>query len=88
VSFARLSADTPPEIERLQIEGWRRMSTEEKAALVTALTNAAFTMTLAGIRDRYPNATPAEHRLHLALITLGPELARKAYPEVEALERP
>jgi hypothetical protein len=85
VPFVRLTADTPPEIERLQIEGWRRMSTEEKAALVTALTNAAFTMTLAGIRDRYPNATPAEHRLRLALITLGPELARKAYPEVEAL---
>ena len=35
---------------------------------------------LAGIRDRHPEASPREQRLRLALITLGPELAVKAFP--------
>ena len=43
-----LNLDTSPEIERLQIGRWRRMSAAEKAAIVT----------------------------------LGPDLARKAYPEI------
>jgi len=35
-----LSLDTPPDIEQMQIEGWRRMPPEQKAALVGAMTRA------------------------------------------------
>jgi hypothetical protein len=83
-----LSLDTSPEIERMQVDAWRRMSMEQKAAIVTGLTEAVFTLTLAGIRHRHPDASPHEQRLRLAVITLGPDLARKAFPEVAALDAP
>ena len=38
----RLSDDTSEDVERLQVEGWRRMSAEQKAAIVTGLTQAAY----------------------------------------------
>ena len=84
--ITRLSADTPPEIERLQVEGWRRMSTAEKAAVVSGLAQAARDMALAGVRHRHPGASPREQFLRLAIVTLGRDLALKAYPEIAALE--
>ena len=62
------------------------MSSAEKAAIVTGLTQAAYDLALAGVRSRFPGASPREHFLRLALITLGPELARQAYPEAAALD--
>jgi hypothetical protein len=82
---APLNLDTSPEIERLQIEAWRRMSTVQKAALVSGLTQAVVDMTMAGIRQRYPVASPHEVRLRFALVTLGPDLARAAFPDVDQL---
>jgi hypothetical protein len=58
------------------------MSPAQKAALVTGLTRAAWEMTSAGVRQRYPDATPREHFLRVAVIVLGPDLARLAYPDV------
>jgi len=81
-----LSEDTSLEIERLQIERWREMSPGEKAAIVSGLTQAAFELARAGVRHRYPNASPREQFLRLALVTLGPDLARKAYPDVSTLD--
>ena len=80
-----LCRDTSLEVERLQIEGWRRMSAAEKAALVTGLTHAAYTMALAGVRHRHPGASPREQFLHLAIATLGPRLACAAYPDAAGL---
>lgn len=82
---APLNLDTSPEIERLQVEAWQTMSTVRKAALVSGLTQAAVDMTLAGIRQRYPSASPHEVRLHFAVITLGRDLARAAFPDVDRL---
>jgi len=84
----RLSADTSPEIEQRQIERWRTMSEVEKAATVTGLTQAVFDLALAGVRQRYPHASPREQFLRLALVTLGPDLARRTYPEIASLDRP
>lgn len=84
--MTRLSLDTPSEIERLQIEGWRRMSSEQKAAIVSGLTQAAFDVSLAGVRQRHPNASPREQRRRLAAITLGPDLARQVWPEIAGLD--
>ena len=81
-----LSADTSPEIERRQIERWRQMSTVEKAALVTGLTQATYDLARAGVRHRYPNASQREVFLRLAIVTLGEELARKAYPDIATLD--
>jgi len=37
------------------------------------------TLALSGLRQRYPQASPAELNRHLADILLGPQLAQKAY---------
>ena len=80
-----LADDTPAEIEQRQIEGWRRMSPAEKADLIVKLSQAARDMALAGIRERFPQASPREQFLRLAILTLGRELASRAYPEIDRL---
>ncbi len=62
------------------------MTAAEKAAIVTGLTEATYEMARAGIRHRYPNASPREQFLRLAIVTLGPDLARKAYPDIALLD--
>lgn len=84
--MAPLADDTPPDIEARQIEGWRRMTPAEKARLIVATSQAARDLALAGIRDRYPDATPREQFLRLAILTLGRELAGRAYPEIDRLD--
>src|SRR5262249_30867823 len=58
-----LAVDTPPEIEAMQIEGWRRMTAAEKAGIVIGLTRAMFDLTLAGVGHRYPAASEREQFL-------------------------
>lgn len=84
MSPVSLSLDTSPEIERLQIERWRQMSPAQKAAIVSGLTQAVHDLALAGIRLRNPQASAREQFLRLSLITLGPDLARRAYAEIAA----
>ena len=81
VTKTPLSLDTSPDIERRQIDAWRQMSAADKATTVTGLTRAAWAMTAAGVRQRYPDASAREHFLRVAVIVLGPELARLAYPD-------
>lgn len=81
-----LASDTSLEIEDLQIERWRDMSPAAKADLITALTRAAYELALAGIRYRHPDASPREQTLRLAMLTLGPDLARDVYPEIAGLD--
>jgi hypothetical protein len=83
--LAPLSADTSPDIEQLQVEGWRRMSPAEKAAIVSGLTQASYDLALAGVRHRFPDASAREQFLRLAIITLGRELATRVYPEIAPL---
>jgi hypothetical protein len=80
-----LADDTPLDIEARQIEGWRRMSAAQKAELIASLSRGVREMALAGIRDRYPGASAREQFLRLAMLTLGADLARQAYPEIERL---
>ena len=61
------------------------MSPREKADIVSALTAAAYELALAGIRHRYPDNTPYEQFLRLAMLTLGADLAREAYLDIERL---
>lgn len=81
----RLTRDTAPEIERQQTESWRAMSAAQKADLVTGLTRAAYELAAAGVRHRYPDATPHEQFLRLAVVVLGRDLACRAYPEAAVL---
>jgi hypothetical protein len=80
-----LSQDTTADAERLQIDHWRAMSPAEKLGLVSAMSRAASALALAGVRDRHPDASSREIFLRFAILHLGVELARKAYPEIVAL---
>ena len=80
-----LAFDTSGDIEQRQIESWRAMSPREKADIVSALTAATFELALAGVRHRHPEATQHEQFLRLALVTLGPDLARRVYPDIDRL---
>jgi hypothetical protein len=66
-----LAADTPREIEERQVEGWRRMTPEEKVGVVTGLTQATFDLALAGIIQRFPGASAREHFLRRVILTHG-----------------
>ena len=61
------------------------MSTVDKAHLISSLSRGTRALALAGIRARYPGASLREQFLRLAILTLGRELARQAYPEIDDL---
>ncbi len=82
----RLSRDTDRVAEERQVAAWRSLSTVEIARLVAGASRAVRTLALAGLRARYPSASPHELTVRLAAITLGPALARRAYPDVDRLE--
>jgi hypothetical protein len=65
--------DVDPEIEKVVIEGWRRMSPAEKVDQVRQLTRTSRQFALAGIRRRHPDASEHELRLRLASFWLDRE---------------
>jgi hypothetical protein len=86
---AILARDTSREAEALQVLLWRAMSSVERARLVAGASRSVRTLALAGLRSRYPTASEAELIQRLAVLTLGVELARKVYPDIDVLlERP
>jgi hypothetical protein len=82
---AVLTADTSREIERLQVARWRQMTALEKTRAVSEISRAVQELSLAGIRQRHPEASEAECRLRLAALKLGRERAVELYPALAAL---
>ncbi|HXR96833.1 MAG TPA: hypothetical protein VN709_03225 [Terriglobales bacterium] len=80
--LAILSRDTSALMEDRQIARWRALGPQEKFALIAQLCDDVRQLALAGIRDRHPQASERECFLRLTLLTLGPRLARAAYPEI------
>ena len=77
--MSTLSPDTPPDIERLQIERLRQMPAWRKMELMAGMCQTVRTLALAGLRQRHPDDTPAQRRRRLADLLLGPELATLVY---------
>ena len=71
--------DTSADAERVQIEILRSMPSWRKFQLWNDLNMAMRHVALAGLRERFPSATPQELRRRLATILLGVELAARAY---------
>ncbi len=61
-----LSMDTHPEIERVLLDGYRRMSPARKCRVVWDLTATTRELALARIRQQHPAADERERRLYLA----------------------
>lgn len=81
-----ISPDTDPEVERILIEGYRRMPASQKLQRVRELNQLVQRLALADIRRRYPDASPRECQLRLASRWLDADLMRKVFgwdPEQE-----
>jgi hypothetical protein len=84
----RLASDSTSDVETLQIDSWRRMSSLQKAELVERATADVVTLARAGIRQRHPDASERECFIRLAAIQLGPSLVRDVYPDARTILGP
>ena len=71
--------DTNPRIEKMIIEGYRKMSPLEKLRRVDDLTNTIKIMALTRIRKQYNNLTEREEKLRLASLWLDRETMIKVF---------
>jgi hypothetical protein len=74
-----LYSDTDPKMETLQIQVIRRMPAWKKLSIVNDLNQTIKTLAVSGIKQRHPEADPAQIQRMLAELMLGAELARKVY---------
>lgn len=81
------SPDTPPEIEEILLEGYRRMTPLEKLRQVFELNRMAQSMAAMRIQARYgPDLSEQELRLRLAALWLDRETMIAAFgwdPEIK-----
>ncbi len=76
--------DTSPEAWAVFLDIQRRMTPGEKIARVFELSALVKAMAVAGLRQRYPEASDEEIRLRAIRQRLGDELFEKAYGDALA----
>ena len=86
--MTQIFLDTSPETERVLFMKLREMPPWRKIDMVAQLNQMVRELALAGLRKRYPQASPEELRRRLADLVLGPELAEKAYGPANETEVP
>ena len=72
-------SETPPAIEALLVEGYRRMTPAQKLELVGALTRTLRQLALADVRRRHPDADEREQTLRVASRWIEPALMARAF---------
>jgi hypothetical protein len=72
--------DTSPEAHRAQIEIYRRMGPEGRAAALLRLNGLARALAIAGIRSRHPDYDDTQANLAYARLVLGDEWVVKVWP--------
>ena len=65
-----MNTDTPPEIQKILVEGYRRMTPHQKMKRVNELTLAIQQLALARIQQQYSNISEHEQKLRLASLWL------------------
>ncbi len=82
-------SDTPPAVERMLIDGYRRMAPQEKLERVVALNRALEQLARARLRAQYgENLSERELRLRLGALRLDRDLMVEAFgwdPRVHGL---
>lgn len=71
--------DTHPEIEKMIIEGYRKMTPQQKLQKVSELNKSIQQIALARIRKQYGNISEKEQRLRLASLWLNREIMIKVF---------
>lgn len=79
VAYPTLSPDTAPDVERVQIEVYRRMPAWRKVELVDDAIELSRQLAFAGVRARHPHASPEELRRRFLGIWVGEDLASEAW---------
>ncbi len=74
-----MALDTPLEIERMLIEGYRKMPAWKRLQQVVELNKLVQQMAMNDIRRHHPQADARELKLRLASRWIEPELMRKAF---------
>jgi len=82
-----IALDTSPEIEEMLLEGYRRMTPQEKMQRIVELNRSVEEMAAARIRSQYgPDLPERELRLRLAALRLDRETMIEVFnwdPEVQ-----
>lgn len=71
--------DTHPTIQKILIEGYRKMTPQEKLKRVSELTISIQQLALARIRKQYGDISEREQQLRLASLWLDREVMRKVF---------
>jgi len=71
--------DTHPEIEKILIEGYRKMSPAEKFRCVCEMNQLRERLAASDVRRRHPDVDEREVRLRVASRRIPAELMRKAF---------
>ena len=84
--YSQPLSDTSPQMREFLIEGYRRMTPQQKLKQVDELTKTVQLMALARIRKQYGHCTEREQRLRLAALWLDRETMLRVFnwdPEKE-----
>ncbi|MBX9878031.1 MAG: hypothetical protein K2Y22_06185 [Candidatus Obscuribacterales bacterium] len=73
----RLSSDTSPETERLLFQLLAQKSPAERLQMVSKSTIMMQSLSLSGLRERYPEDTDVQLKIRLAELLHGKDVARK-----------
>lgn len=75
----RPGSDTSPEVERIMIEHWRRLTPEQRLQRAMSIGRSLNALICAQLRQDYPDATDREIKLRLAARSYPRELMIKAF---------
>ncbi len=78
-TWRQMNWDTTPDAEAVLFKLWRETPAWRKLEIMEGLNRTARQLTLTGLRQRFPDASPQELRRRLAAILLGEELACRVY---------
>ena len=65
-----IALDTPSDVRQLQMRTWAEVSAPRKAAMIEAMCRDTRRLALAGVRSRFPEASPREQQLRLGALTI------------------
>ena len=77
--MSALDSDTSASAQAVQLDLMRRAPAWRKLHAVGQINATLRTLALSGLRQRYPQASEAELRRHLADLMLGRDLAARVY---------
>ena len=77
--MSQLPLDTSPDAAIRQLDAWRQMSPQERAALANQMSIDVSRFAVAGIRAQFPGASEERVRHELARRRFGREIADEAF---------